>query len=926
MVERVLFVLLFLALSSVPQQASSQTDPPRERVLSTILRADSAGDLPSGFIKRVVIHEGVAYLGTARGLGRFTLADEAFLPPITEADGLPGRYINDLKLRGSRLLLATNQGIATFDLESETVSRPQAAAGLEIYELTALAADQRSTVLGSPYFGFMIQSLERGQSRTLTLDDGLASNEVFDVALTERDLFIATARGLHRLRRADNAMVHFAPESQYAPSTSTAVIAAFDSVWVATESEGLLRLNPFSNTFELVLLIEEPIRRLVKAGQRLFVFTRQDVLEYDAFTQSADSWLSTLELPTQSYGDVAFEGNRAVLVTDEFEGGLNLVETDTPRIEVETIRYSQSDIQIAVRVDNLSGEAELSARLANATGDDLGAESATLEGPDQSEHTFQLRYPEAGLPRTRWQINLAVDQGGTLTSDSFWIPVSTREPEVSVRELPLGIRENPLRLVATLGSDLPLEETTLTLNGQSQVVWPDLVTGEIRLPVSLSREGLNRLELQATNLAGFVATRAGGVVYEPSSPMLLSPDAASTIEAAADAVPLELQLSQRTLRDIRLNPGNVPLLRGYPNDEGTAWTLEALDSEQVTVSILENDTAPVAMQLSFEDLELNEPEVITITSVSAAGQVLESEFTLIRRPSRPVISLHPETRYVTPETQVTLRVTTEWSQPIRRFQLVEPALELPIAGNGEYVGVSLNLEEGENRLRFRAEDINGVAGELTVSIVQDPDFIILDEVVGVEFESSEELAAEVVRLRQRVRDMQQTLDNPELADSLQRRLEAIARPQATRVIVRGPAADPRRCNRNDVYVCRISLAGAESWEGAAGMIYDRADYASVLRRFNGGAVQDTVLAPTLTFLSRVHASGFRSQLEAYLRYWMRAGGGPTTAAQARAAARHLGLSVQQSGGSTTLQGTVIAGSQLLRVVPSGDGFRIEGQL
>ena len=211
----------------------------------------------------VLVYDGVVYAATLGGVVIWEMATdlEYGLPTVyTPLDGLSHVSAHALAVcdvpipgggRATRIIVGTQLGLSFYDpLSGEWDATPitPEEARIEANDIDVLYCDAANNRLLIGYSGLGILDLETGDWTRFTRDEGLSWNGINDIAVTGRDIWVAS--GYNGISRISGDQVTIYNEENGLPNNraSAFAVGADGALWVGT-SGGLARFRNNQWTF-----------------------------------------------------------------------------------------------------------------------------------------------------------------------------------------------------------------------------------------------------------------------------------------------------------------------------------------------------------------------------------------------------------------------------------------------------------------------------------------------------------------------------------------------------------------------------------------------------------------------------------------------------------------------------------------------------
>jgi ligand-binding sensor domain-containing protein len=221
---------------------------------------------------------------------------------------------------GERQLLARTYGTAD---------------GLRSASITALAADEEEAwfAYGSSE-GVTRLTLDDSRFRTYTEDDGLTSNVVRCILLTDEHVWLGTDQGVSRFDREVQRWTRFTEDTGLKASVVNDIVPDGDLLWLGTDS-GLVVLDPTTGRSVICSGGPDPrkIDHLLGDGDRIWCGTRDEHAGLSVFDKTTETFVE-LDAGPCVEGVLLFPGSDAEKLWVATRDGVTTVDRATYDIEV----------------------------------------------------------------------------------------------------------------------------------------------------------------------------------------------------------------------------------------------------------------------------------------------------------------------------------------------------------------------------------------------------------------------------------------------------------------------------------------------------------------------------------------------------------------------------------------------------------------
>lgn len=165
--------------------------------------------------------------------------------------------------------------------------------GLKSDSVSALAADEDEAWFAyTSSAGVTRLTLDDQRFRTFTEDDGLISNSVRCILLTDRYVWLGTDRGVSRFDREGQHWTPYTEQTGLKAPVVNDIVPDGELLWLGTDS-GLLVLDPTTRRSVICSGGREPCKvyHLLRDGDRIWCGTREENASLSAFDKRAETFV-----------------------------------------------------------------------------------------------------------------------------------------------------------------------------------------------------------------------------------------------------------------------------------------------------------------------------------------------------------------------------------------------------------------------------------------------------------------------------------------------------------------------------------------------------------------------------------------------------------------------------------------------------------
>ena len=198
----------------------------------------------SNVVRDVVVYRDVAYIATLGGMVGWNLKSGYPMKytPLQGMAHVSSHAITLCNIPETRIIVGTMRGLSIYDPSTGLWEQRQLApedSRLENYRISRLYCDQANDRLLIGYSGLGVLDLKTGAFQRFTKEQGLAWDEVTDIAVAGKDIWVASGiKGIARI--TDGKVSAYTLENGLPTERTRSVVIAKDgTVWVGA-SNGLL--------------------------------------------------------------------------------------------------------------------------------------------------------------------------------------------------------------------------------------------------------------------------------------------------------------------------------------------------------------------------------------------------------------------------------------------------------------------------------------------------------------------------------------------------------------------------------------------------------------------------------------------------------------------------------------------------------------
>jgi len=476
-------------------------------------------ELSSRFVKKIVIDGNKIYIGTAYKLDILNISDKSFkVVKVMKENTLPDTYITAIAYDSENIWVGTPSGLARVNKKTYQVRIYKKIN----YYITDLLVDGDQLWVATKQWGINTLDIKTGLWNNYSILQGLADNKVNCLAIDGQYIWAGTESGLSVYDKSIDFWKTYTVADGLAFPKITSLAVDGEYVWIGTMGGGLSRLNKLDDTFLTYTsdqgLIDENIQTLTLDGKLLWIGTFSGLNKYDKGKNKWESFSTTTGLPEDSVSTIAVNGN--FLWVGTVGGGIVKMDKILPEAFISPLSHYSSPnifeiIGTSYSYQNLSKIAlDFRSEILNEYSKKGITLNKTIKVLNGQLGTINVQ----NLMNGTYYLRLTVeDKSGHKNVSYMPFIVDTLDPSISVDELPHALKTADIVVSGHYNEDNLIRVTVKA--GQ------DIVPAQInRINHTFSanivlRSGLNKLMIQADDIAGRKKIVEQDLIYDTDSPL-----------------------------------------------------------------------------------------------------------------------------------------------------------------------------------------------------------------------------------------------------------------------------------------------------------------------------------------------------------------------------------------------------------------------
>lgn len=624
--------------------------------------------LPNKYIKDMKSDGEYIYIATANGLAIYN-GRTGKITVIRQQDGLADNYISALDVDAADVWLATDKGLSRYNKRTGKILTYTKKDGLVDDEVSAVLVDEDYVWAGTKYWGISRFDKSINRWQTFSVIHGLVDNSINTFAIDSGYIWIGTKNGLSYYDKITGLIGGYDTTQGLTSGNIRSIRVGSSYIWLGTVN-GLIRFDKYEEAFKTYTttdgLADDYIQSLNVDGQYLWIGTFSGVTRYDL---ANDKWFTyTIKdgLIENSVSAVEVDGNYIWFGTDG--SGISRFDKEIPQARISPFSHyaSKGSISLAGTAFDYEGIDGYTVEYKNDAMKSYLSTDIKLESAKNVMNGKLAEWDVSKLLNISYDVRLTVrDKKGRVNTAVSTFVVDTKAPQLTLDPLPEAVNSSALFLKGSYLDD-NIREVFITVNGKNrEKAGLDQITKKYNKEVQLE-SGVNNIEITASDIANQATAIRASVVFDREKPVITLesfPPKASQAEVTFSG-----SVADSGIQRIVLNPGNEEI--PFTKTEENNYTF----------------TKKVSLQPGFNKFEISAYDFVgNKASVDAAVELTSS---------LPIISINKSRSKVAAEDY---EVSGTWADDSIDSIILDPYnMKAAIDPNNKTFSLKVKLNKGEN--------------------------------------------------------------------------------------------------------------------------------------------------------------------------------------------------------------------------------------
>ncbi|MDD5066013.1 MAG: hypothetical protein PHF84_03085 [bacterium] len=624
--------------------------------------------LPNKFIKDIKSDGENIYIATANGLGIYNIRNKK-IRIMAQKDGLADNYISAIDIDNNDIWLGTDKGLSLYNKRTGKILNYTKKDGLVDDAISAVLVDEDYVWVGTKYWGIsrFDKSINRWQN--FSVINGLVDNSINCFEIDSGYIWIGTKNGLSYYDKVTGLLGGYDTTQGLSEGNIRSIRVVGQYIWLGTVN-GLIRFDKYEETFKTYTttdgLADDFIQSLNMDGTFLWIGTFSGVTKYDLMN---DKWFTyTIKdgLIENSVSAVEIDGNYIWFGTDG--GGISRMDKEIAEASISPFSFYSSPGNISIL-----GTAYHYDDIKNYTieykNDAMKSYMSTGIRLNRNNNVLMQKLAEwdvSKLLNISYDVKLTVtDRKGKVNTAISTFIIDTKPPQLTLDPLPEAVNAPSVYVKGTYIDD-NIREIIITVNEKTkEKANLDRMVKRYNKELQLS-SGINQIEITAYDIANQSTKIKTALVYDKEKPAITLddyPKKASTAEITFSGTVMDSGIQR-----IVLNPGNLEI--PFTKTEENRYTFKYA----------------AGLQPGFNKFEISVYDFVG--NKASIEPVVDLQSTV------PLISLNKNTLKVSSED---FEVTGSWTDDNLDSIIIEPFnMKAVIDPKNQKFSLKVKLNKGEN--------------------------------------------------------------------------------------------------------------------------------------------------------------------------------------------------------------------------------------
>ncbi|MBU1076494.1 MAG: hypothetical protein KKH98_04335, partial [Spirochaetes bacterium] len=541
----VLLVFIFLVLYNIGKA---------QEKWRSIVTSDG---LPNRFIKDVKTDGKKVYIATANGVAIYDNVRKKIIKVLQEKDGLGNNYVSALAVDKDHLWIATDNGLSRFDKKTEKIVNFTKNDGLVDNNLSAVVVDGDFIWVGTKFWGIGRYDKAINKWQTFSVINGLVDNAINCMQVEGSFLWVGTKNGLSYYDKITGLWGGYDTTQGLQEGNIRSIEISGQFLWLGTIN-GLIRLDKYEETFKLYTteegLADDYIQSLTLDGIYLWIGTFSGVTRYNVVEDNWFTYTSKDGLIENSVSAMDVDGNYIWFETDG--SGISVFDKEIPQAYISPSSfYSKAgEIMLLGTAYDYNNISSYEIDYKNEAMKSFVAAGVTKLGSGNVIDDDLARWDVRKLFNINYDVRLSVtDKNGQKNTAIYSITVDTKPPQITLNILPEAVKVPTVFLRGTFIDD-NIAKILININDKTKEK-ADLnrILKQYSKEIPLTK-GLNNIKIIAYDIGNLSSEVNTKIVYDKEKPIIaLDPYTKKSKEREAR---ISGRIMDSGIQRIVLNPGN----------------------------------------------------------------------------------------------------------------------------------------------------------------------------------------------------------------------------------------------------------------------------------------------------------------------------------------------------------------------------------
>lgn len=528
--------------------------------------------LPNKFIKDIKTDGKNIYVATANGFAIININNNK-VTTLDKKDGLADNYVSSIDVDNDYVWLATDNGLSRYEKTTGKFVTYTKQDGLVDNALSAVLVDGDYIWVGTKYWGLNRFDRTLNKWDKFSIIDGLVDNSINCFAVDSSAIWIGTKNGLSYYDKITGTLSGYDTTQGLPVGNIKAIQMSGQYIWLGSVN-GLIRFDKYEEKFKTYTtedgLADDFIQGLSLDGNYLWIGTFSGVTKYDLLQGKWFTYTIKDGLIENSTSAIAVNGNYIWMGTDG--GGISRFDTDIPQAMISPASYYSKPgvitiIGTAFHYNNISS---YKIEYKNDAMKDFISTGVQLANSGNVINSKLADWDVSKLINLNYDVRLTVtDKKNQKNIALGTFIVDTKPPQITLDPMPEAVKDPTVFIKGTYISE-NIKEILITINKTTrEKATVNRVLKKYEKEIQLN-SGLNEINVTAYNIANLSSGVDLKVLYGKEKPVItLDPYPKQTTQPE---ITLSGSVRGSGIQKIILNPGNEEI--SFSKKEENQFTFE----------------------------------------------------------------------------------------------------------------------------------------------------------------------------------------------------------------------------------------------------------------------------------------------------------------------------------------------------------------